>query len=245
MVEHRTPPLDRLRTILRLANDLNTFAAFEEDAESGPDQPLVVGQQYSNIVGHRRLAKGILHNVLYLGIVRWSRSQWRRRPDTEAYTYRVRPKDDWIERIDESLRVVPQTLWDKVQTRMAMVRTGGIKRTPAARYLLSGVLYTPSTIAPLLEAVRQNLLDRAKQHGALSATTAGRSRRSTVRWPTSKRRYCGGMRRTLFFRCWKRKPPSAPGWSQIMWLGIIKDLRTALERAPLPRDVMRELLAIG
>jgi hypothetical protein len=89
--------------------------------------------------GHRRLAKGMLYNPLYIGQAIWNRSEWRRDPDTRRMTYRVRPKDDWITVEVPDLRIIPQDLWDRAQERSR-------RRTPAAvglsgrfrHYLLSG-----------------------------------------------------------------------------------------------------------
>ncbi len=95
---------------------------------------------FTGIIGHRRLRKGILNNPLYIGTVLWNRSKWMRDPETESYTYRVRPQDDWVSQDDQSLRIVPQDLWEKVQARFAAQRVTSPTKTPRnlSRYLLSG-----------------------------------------------------------------------------------------------------------
>jgi site-specific DNA recombinase len=94
---------------------------------------------HTAILGHRRLGKGILSNPLYIGRALWNRSEWVRHPLTKRYTYRVRPKDDWIEFEVPALRIVPQDLWDRAQARLALHTriTGGQARRVQA-YLLSG-----------------------------------------------------------------------------------------------------------
>lgn len=95
---------------------------------------------FTAIIGHRRLAKGILHNVMYTGRQLWNRSQWMRHPDTKKFRYRVRPQDEWVTHEDPSLRIVPQDLWDKAQARMAKQRLPVTHTAPPGRYLLSGLL---------------------------------------------------------------------------------------------------------
>src|SRR5438128_1200398 len=43
--------------------------------------PQVKTWSYTSIIGHRRMHKGILHNVLYIGRQVWNHSQWLRNPD--------------------------------------------------------------------------------------------------------------------------------------------------------------------
>lgn len=96
---------------------------------------------YTAIIGHRRLRKGILNNPLYVGQVVWNRSEWMRHPITKRFTYRIRPKDDWIEREVPELRIVPQDLWNTVQARLSAFRSGPMSPPAHPRfhkYLLSG-----------------------------------------------------------------------------------------------------------
>ena len=98
---------------------------------------------YTAIIGHRRLAKGILNNPLYDSRLVWNRSRWLRDPDTKRYTYRVRPQDDWIIHDVPELRVVPQNLWNKAQARMTSRRVTAPVSPVSPRfrkYLLSGFL---------------------------------------------------------------------------------------------------------
>lgn len=83
----------------------------------------------------------ILTNPLYTGLVRWNTSQFVRDPDTGKHKRRPRPKHEWNEYRDESLRIVADETFRAAQERprmrgLAQVRSGG-----RARYLLSGILY--------------------------------------------------------------------------------------------------------
>ena len=88
---------------------------------------------------------GILANEVYLGRVVWNRTRWVKDPDTGIRKRLERPQSDWIVYEDDSLRIVPQTLWAAAQTRWAQVRhernesTG--KATGHKSYPLSGLLY--------------------------------------------------------------------------------------------------------
>jgi len=95
------------------------------------------------LVGSYSQQSGILRNPTYVGRVVWNKRKNKRIPRTSRKIQNVRPQDDWIEYRDESLRILPDELFDKVQARLADIRrrhklknTGG--RPP--RYLFSGLL---------------------------------------------------------------------------------------------------------
>lgn len=75
---------------------------------------------------------------------RLSNTTWIRHPDTRRRLRRPRPADDWVERQDESLRVIPQELWDRAAARMVAARlaagTPQWRLKNRAKYLLSGFL---------------------------------------------------------------------------------------------------------
>jgi len=52
----------------------------------------------------------------------------RRDPQTGRRRYFEKPKEEWIVRDDESLRIIPQTLWDCVQHRLKEIRGTWPKR---------------------------------------------------------------------------------------------------------------------
>ena len=67
-------------------------------------------------------ADRILRNSKYAGHWVWNRKGSRRDPQTGRRRYFAKPKEEWIVRDDESLRIIPQTLWDCVQQRLKEVR---------------------------------------------------------------------------------------------------------------------------
>src|SRR3990172_931076 len=64
----------------------------------------------------------ILRNEKYAGKWTWNRSETRRDPKTGRRRKFPKPESEWFINHDESLRIVPQELWDKVQARLQEVR---------------------------------------------------------------------------------------------------------------------------
>lgn len=91
----------------------------------------------SAIYGDRRTGVGILNNPLYAGTVIWNRSRWLRDPDTGKRKRTERPAAEWIQHVDESLRIVPATIWNRAQEKMTR-RTHRPGRRH--RHLFSGLL---------------------------------------------------------------------------------------------------------
>lgn len=94
----------------------------------------------------------IINNPIYVGRVVWGRSTWVKHPRTGVRTRRDATAGT-VERIDESLRIVSQELWDAVKARQAKqsatagerVKAGLQKKARAGdcgkqRHLLSGLL---------------------------------------------------------------------------------------------------------
>jgi site-specific DNA recombinase len=104
----------------------------------------VRGWTWTAIYGTPRLGTGILRNPLYIGDLIWNKFRWEKNPDTGTRVPRLRPRDEWIIQHDESLRIIPQDLWDRVHARGREVsrrsrfqpHSGG--RPPS--YLFSGLL---------------------------------------------------------------------------------------------------------
>lgn len=84
----------------------------------------------------------ILRNPLYCGRMRWNVSQFVRDPDTGKHKRRGRPKADWVEHLDESLRIISEELFARAQsrTRAAANTDKRLKTGGRAKYLLSGLL---------------------------------------------------------------------------------------------------------
>jgi DNA invertase Pin-like site-specific DNA recombinase len=83
----------------------------------------------------------MLMNERYTGRVIWNRSEWVKDPDSGRRIRRERPCSEWICRLDESLRIVSDELWGRVQQRLrpalheARLKSGG-----KPKYMLSGLL---------------------------------------------------------------------------------------------------------
>lgn len=79
---------------------------------------------------------------IYGGCVRWNANQYVKDPDSGKFKRRARPKAEWIEYQDESLRIVSDDLIEKARNRVK-ARTSTDERLRSggkAKYLLSGLL---------------------------------------------------------------------------------------------------------
>lgn len=99
----------------------------------------------------KRPGVGILNNPLYIGQYIWNRSQWVRDPDTRKRKRRERPSADWIIQDMPELRIIDQSLWNRVKDRQkeqrervraAQSKNGSRRAGPGRRprYLFSGLL---------------------------------------------------------------------------------------------------------
>ena len=64
----------------------------------------------------------MLDNEKYIGRWTWNKSGTRKDPKTGRRRRYAKPSDQWITQEDEALRIVPQSLWDRVRARRASVR---------------------------------------------------------------------------------------------------------------------------
>ena len=101
------------------------------------------GWTHSTLTGSYTKASGILRNPIYTGRVVWNKRKNKKVPRTGRKIQNLRTRDDWIVHEDESLRIMPDELFDVVQARLADIRrrhkvrnTGG----RPSRYLFSGIL---------------------------------------------------------------------------------------------------------
>jgi site-specific DNA recombinase len=81
---------------------------------------------------------------LYIGDIVWNKFRWERNPETGKRVPRLRPREEWIVQHDESLRIVPQELWERVKQRQrdAARKTAGqtYRGGRYPKYLFSGLL---------------------------------------------------------------------------------------------------------
>jgi site-specific DNA recombinase len=106
----------------------------------------------SALHGDVKRGTGILNNRRYIGITTWGRSEWKRSAADSAKRRMTMNAVPSHEQTDDSLRIVPQELWDRVKARQdatrrgigALVKGGLRKNGPGAgrppKYLFSGLL---------------------------------------------------------------------------------------------------------
>jgi len=82
------------------------------------------------VPGRMRSAKGwspatlsrLLDNEKYVGRWVWNKTESRRDPRTGRRRRFTKPESDWVVQEDESLRIVPEALWEQVRARRQDVR---------------------------------------------------------------------------------------------------------------------------
>ena len=86
--------------------------------------------------------RAIVLNVRYTGLIRWNTSEWIKDPDSGKRLRRERPRSEWMEYQDESLRIISDETFARTQQRArdaanpdARLKCGG-----KPKYLLSGLL---------------------------------------------------------------------------------------------------------
>jgi DNA invertase Pin-like site-specific DNA recombinase len=89
----------------------------------------------------------IFRNERYIGVWRFKTMQWVKVPGTNRRLPRKRAADEVITRQRPELQVVPLSLWESVQARLA--RRRGHRKQVRSRYLLSGVLHCASCAGPM------------------------------------------------------------------------------------------------
>lgn len=55
----------------------------------------------------------IVQSERYSGVIHWNTSERRKDPDTGKRRRIMRPRSEWVSHIDESLRIVPDDLWER------------------------------------------------------------------------------------------------------------------------------------
>lgn len=95
---------------------------------------------------------GILNNSLYVGRLVWNRSQWLKDPETGRRQRIDRPRSEWIESVDESLRIVDDVTWAKVRARIDAGRgeTGRKRVGRPSRTIFGGLLRCPNCGGPMI-----------------------------------------------------------------------------------------------
>ena len=102
----------------------------------------------TTIYGNWRRGTGIINNELYVGRLIWNRLRYTKDPSTGKRVSQVNPETDWVITEVPELRIVEDSLWQKVKERQESTRKEisaqehGIRseRARRPRYLLSGLL---------------------------------------------------------------------------------------------------------
>jgi site-specific DNA recombinase len=118
------------------------------------------GRSWSDttIRGHALRRNGILRNELYVGRLIWNKQRFIKDPNTGKRLARNNPETDWIKQDVPELRIVEDDLWQRVQQRIAGIRSSEpvrkarekkfwLHRRP--KHLLTGLTRCGSCGAPL------------------------------------------------------------------------------------------------
>ena len=88
--------------------------------------------------------RAMLRRDLYAGRIVWNKSRFIKHPGTNKRLRRARPKAEWMTTVDEKLRIIDESLWDRVQERLRHVQEtygyAGFVRGANTAYLLTGLL---------------------------------------------------------------------------------------------------------
>ena len=90
----------------RIALELN------KDGIAGPTGK---GWSPTSINGNRQRGTGILNNELYVGRQIWNKLKYLKDPDTRKRVSRMNPKSEWVITDVPNLRIIEDTVWDKVK----------------------------------------------------------------------------------------------------------------------------------
>lgn len=102
-----------------------------------------IGWTHTTLLGSYTKASGILRNSIYTGRVTWNKRKGKKVPGTARRIQIRRPDSEWIEYRDESLRIVSDEIWERVQARLMKSRHtahANNKGGRPSRYLLSGLM---------------------------------------------------------------------------------------------------------
>lgn len=144
-----------VRNIYRLyANGLTPRAiAHRLNAEHvapprGPRNRVTGSWTPATIIGPANRTLGVLRNPMYHGKVAWNRSRKIYDPDTGRRIMRVRPAAEWVWTDVPELRIVPEDVWLRVQTRLQQrAWVPGCREGARPKHLLSGLMVCGSCSA--------------------------------------------------------------------------------------------------
>ena len=102
---------------------------FREFAEGQAESAIVRRLNQEGVTGRRRqrgkwspaTVLRILRNEKYACTWTWNKTETRRDPRSGRRRQFPKASTEWLTSRDESLRIVPQTLWERAQERIATV----------------------------------------------------------------------------------------------------------------------------
>jgi len=144
----------------------------------------------STICGGPRRGAGILNNETYRGRLVWNRVRWvRSASDSHKRRAVPNPPSEWIVHDELRLRIVPETLWERVKARQqdnqrvrgARIRAGMKAYKPGSgpKFLLSGLLKCGDCGASFVIADRTHYACSSRLHGRACSNTV-RFKRAVV-----------------------------------------------------------------
>ena len=100
----------------------------------------------STLMGSPKMGRGILSNPIYNGRYYWNRLKKLQHPETGKKRFLLRDKDEWVLFINPEMKIVDDTLWEKVQKRRRH-----IEETTKGRYTQGKLSYSTNLLAGLLK----------------------------------------------------------------------------------------------
>ena len=169
--------------------------------DEGVPHPKSGGSGWSPSTIHR-----ILKNEKYIGRWTWNRTGTRRDPRTGRRRAYTKPESEQFVRVDESLRIIPQELWDAVKARqkdLAKVWPGGKHRGFSRAQGSRSDVYPRHLLDGMLRCGNCNLRislvsgKRGGYYGCAGATRHACNNRLTVCRAKAERIFLGALRDRL------------------------------------------------
>lgn len=120
------------------ADGLSPSAIAQELNRKGIPGPRGLKWRDTAIRGHVDRGTGFLNNEAYRGRIIFNRRNFRKNPETERREARMNASSEWVVADKPELRIIDDTLWERVKARQRQVRdnfetttTNRLSRAPA------------------------------------------------------------------------------------------------------------------
>jgi DNA invertase Pin-like site-specific DNA recombinase len=110
-----------------------------------PKPPMGGFWSVSTILGSRPAGRGILNNELYIGKYYWNRAKKKINPVNGKKKIILKNAEDWLSICKPELRIVPDSLWQKVKARQRQIH-----ETTKSRYTQGKPLYSKNLLTGLM-----------------------------------------------------------------------------------------------